>query len=91
MVGSHLLICEHNNIQYVGESAKTTKYDGEASMIWKVKASDSAKVTNKVTFFNLVFNLLRKFLCSNTTCILTKLFNIQDVFLSQILKNKNEI
>ena len=91
MVGSHLLICKHDDIEYVGESANTTNDDGEASMIWKVKASDSAEVTNKVTFFNLVFNLLRKFLCSNTTRILTKLLNIKDVFLSQVLENKNNM
>ena len=87
MVGSHLLICKHDDIEYVGESANTTNDDGEASMIWKVKASDSAKVTNKVSFFNLI----RKFLCSNTTRILTKLLNIKDVFLSQVLENKNKI
>ena len=87
MIGSHLLIRKHDDIQYVGESAKTTNDDGEASMIRKVKASDSAKVTNKVSFFNL----LRKFLCSNTTRILTKLLNIKDVFLSQVLENKNKI
>ena len=86
MVGSHLLISKHNNIQYVGETAKTTNNEGEASMIWKIRLPDTAKVTNEFTVINLFLNLLGKYLCFNTFFILIKFLNIQDVFRSQVLK-----
>ena len=86
MIGSHLLIRKYDDIQYVGESAKTTNNDGEASMIWKVRVPNAAKVTNGFTVIRLFLNLLGKCLCSNTVFILIKLLNIQDVFRSQILK-----
>ena len=56
MVAPHLLVCENDDIQYVGRSTKTTDNDGEASMIGQVGALDIAKAADKVTLINHFFN-----------------------------------